>query len=58
MFVMIFAYMLTAHTEAAATTADEPAAATEAAPAEEAKKEEPTPVEDGHLEHKGSNFPK
>ena len=55
---MIFAYMLTAHTEAAATTADEPAAATEAAPAEEAKKEEPTPVEDGHLEHKGSNFPK
>lgn len=44
-------------TEAAAT-ADEPAPVTDAAPAEEAKKEEPTPVEDGHLEHKGSNFPK
>ena len=51
--------MLILRTEAAATTSEEPAPATEAAPAaEEAKKEEPTPVEDGHLEHKGSNFPK
>jgi hypothetical protein len=43
-------------TEAVASTSETPAAET-AAPAEEAKKE-PEPVEEGHLEHKGPNFPK
>jgi hypothetical protein len=48
--------------ETAATTSETPAAepaAEAAAPAEEAKKEV-TPIEEGHLEHKGkgANFPK
>lgn len=47
----------TTATEAATETTETPAAETAAAPAEEAKKEA-EPVEDGQLEHKGSNFPK
>ncbi|KAB5549771.1 Pleckstrin homology domain-containing protein [Coniochaeta sp. 2T2.1] len=43
---------------AEATTAVEETPATAAAATEETKKEEVTPVEEGHLEHKGSNFPK
>ncbi|KAB5578564.1 Pleckstrin homology domain-containing protein [Coniochaeta sp. 2T2.1] len=43
---------------AEATTAVEETPAAAAATTEEPKKEEVTPVEEGHLEHKGSNFPK
>lgn len=46
-------------TEAAKEVAETPAAETSASPAkEEEAKKEAEPVEDGQLEHKGSNFPK
>lgn len=46
-------------TEAAKEVTETPAAETSAAPAkEEEAKKEAEPVEDGQLEHKGSNFPK
>lgn len=44
--------------EAATETPAAEADATAAAPAAEEAKKEAEPVEDGQLEHKGSNFPK
>lgn len=56
------AKFLVTETEAAKETTETPAADTTAAPAKEEAKEEAKkeaePVEDGQLEHKGSNFPK
>lgn len=45
-------------TEAAKETTETPAAETSATAVKEEAKKEAEPVEDGQLEHKGSNFPK
>lgn len=45
-------------TEAAAETTETPAAETTTEAAKEETKKEVVPVENGQLEHKGSNFPK
>lgn len=48
----------TTETEAAKAVTETPAEETTVAPAKEEAKKEAEPVEDGQLEHKGSNFPK